>query len=288
MPIELPEGLPARDLLTAEGIRLLRPGEPRLEVALLNLMPEKIKTENQIARMLGASAHDVKLTLLNTATHQSRNTTAAHLAQFYRTFEQVRDRRFDGLIITGAPIETLPFEAVDYWPEMVAVMDWAKSHAVSTLGLCWGAQSMLWRYHKVDKFTLPAKRFGVFRHRVVASDPVIAGFPDELDIPVSRHTENHGEDIARVPALKLLLDADESGLCLIAEPAARRYYMFNHLEYDATTLKDEYQRDRDRGDVAMPRHYFPGDDAKRPPTNRWRAHGRLFYGNWLGEIARRH
>ena len=287
MPIELPEGLPARDVLAAEGIPLLPPGGGRLSVALLNLMPEKIKTENQIARVLGASPYEVKLTLLRTATHESRNTAAAHLEQHYRTFEQVRDQRFDGLIITGAPVETLPFEQVDYWPELEAVMDWAKRHARSTLGLCWGAQSMLWRYHKVEKFTLPAKMFGVFRHRVVAGDPVIEGFPDELDIPVSRHTENHGADIARLPALKLLLDAEESGLCLIAEPANRRYYMFNHLEYDATTLKDEYQRDRGRGDVAMPKHYFPRDDATRPPPNRWRAHGRLFYGNWLGEIAKR-
>jgi homoserine O-succinyltransferase/O-acetyltransferase len=293
MPIELPEGLPARDACKAEGIRLLEPGQRThtdrkpLEVALLNLMPEKIKTENQLARMLGASAFDVRLTLLGTATHQSRNTAAEHMQRFYSTWEQVRERRFDGLIITGAPVETLPFEAVDYWPELVKVMDWSETNAGSTLGLCWGAQCMLWRFHRVPKHTLEAKMFGVFAHRAMASDPIVAGFPDELGIPTSRHTETRTADIARVPGLKLLLDSPEAGLCLLAEPAKRRYYMLNHLEYDASTLDDEYQRDVARGDnIQLPRHYFDNDDPTQTPRNRWRAHGRLFYGNWLAEVAK--
>lgn len=293
MPIELPEGLPARDACKAEGIRVLGPGqrtradhEP-LDIALLNLMPEKIKTENQLARVLGASAHDVRLTLLGTATHQSRNTSAEHIQRYYSTWEQVRERRFDGLIITGAPVETLPFDAVDYWPELVKVMDWSARNVGSTLGLCWGAQCMLWRFHGVPKYTLDAKMFGVFAHRTVEADPIVTGFPDELKIPTSRHTENRMADVARVPGLKLVLDSAEAGLCLLAEPARRRYYMLNHLEYDATTLDDEYRRDVTRGDnIQLPRHYFDNDDPARPPVNRWRAHGRLFYGNWLAEVAK--
>lgn len=293
MPIELPEGLPAREACKAEGIRLLqpgertRPGQAPLDIALLNLMPEKIKTENQLARMLGASAYDVRLTLLSMATHQSRNTAAEHIQRFYSSWAQVRERRFDGLIITGAPVETLPFEAVGYWPELVQVMDWSATHAGSTLGLCWGAQCMLWRFHRVPKHLLDAKMFGVFAHRAVAADPIVAGLPDDLGIPTSRHTETRAADIARVPGLKLLLDSAEAGVCLIAEPAKRRYYMLNHLEYDATTLNDEYQRDVARGDkIQLPRHYFDNDDPARPPVNRWRDHGRLFYGNWLAEVAR--
>jgi homoserine O-succinyltransferase/O-acetyltransferase len=293
MPILLPDGLPARDVLKAEDIRLLAPGErsrqdvPPLEIALLNLMPEKIKTENQLARMLGASPFDVRLTLLATGSYQGRNTAPEHIARFYRTWEQVRGRRFGGLIITGAPVETKPFEEVDYWPELVSVMDWSVEHAGSTLGLCWGAQSMLWRFHGVPKFTLPSKMFGVFRHRVVGSDPILGGIAGEVLIPASRHTDTRAEDVAKVPALKVLLDAEESGLCLIAEPARRRYYMFNHFEYDATTLDDEYRRDLTRGDaIALPKYYFESDDPTRAPLNRWGAHGRLFYGNWLAEVAK--
>lgn len=293
MPIELPEGLPARDVLTAEGIRLLAPGERTradeapLEVALLNLMPEKIKTENQLARMLGAAAFDVRLSLLATASYQPRNTTADHLGRFYRSWEQVKRRRFDGLIITGAPVETKPFDEVDYWPELVQVMDWSVDHAGATLGLCWGAQSMLWHFHGVPKFTLDAKMFGVFTHRVVTPDPLVSGFADELKIPTSRHTENRHADIAKVPGLRVVLDAAESGLGLLTEPAKRRAYMFNHLEYDAGTLDDEYRRDVARGDaIQLPKHYFPDDEPRRAPLNRWRAHGRLFYGNWLAEVAK--
>jgi homoserine O-succinyltransferase len=166
-------------------------------------------------------------------------------------------------------------------------MDWSVERAGSTLGLCWGAQCMLWRFHGVPKHTLGAKMFGVFKHRVVAQDPITAGLPDELVIPASRHTETRHADVARVAALKPLLDAEESGLCLIGEPGRRRYYMFNHLEYDATTLDDEYRRDVARGDtIALPKHYFDGDDPSQPPRNRWRENGRLFYGNWLAEIAK--
>jgi homoserine O-succinyltransferase len=293
MPIELPEGLPARDACKAEGIRLLRPGERSradmapLDIALLNLMPEKIKTENQLARMLGASAFDVRLSLLGTASHQSRNTAAEHIERYYSTWERVKDRRFDGLIITGAPVETLPFEEVDYWPELVKVMDWSATNVGSTLGLCWGAQCMLWRFHRVPKHTLDAKMFGVFPHRAVEHDPITSGLPDQLGIPTSRHTETRSDDVAKVPGLKLVLDSAEAGLCLLAEPAKRRYYMLNHLEYDATTLDDEYRRDLARGDkIQPPRHYFDNDDPTVPPRDRWREHGRLFYANWLAEVAK--
>lgn len=293
MPIQLPEGLPARDLLKSEGIPVLDPGArgeapgPLLRIALLNLMPEKIKTENQLARMLATARFDVDLTLLRTASYESKNTPAEHMATFYRTWEQVKGQRFDGLIVTGAPVETLPFESVDYWPELVSVMDWSTGNVGRTLGLCWGAQCMLWRFHDVPKHTLPAKMFGVFPHHAVNPDPIIAGLGREVGIPTSRHTETRAEDVAKVPALKLILTSVEAGPCLMSEPAARRHYMLNHLEYDATTLNDEYRRDLTRGDaIQLPKHYFDGDDPSRQPVNRWREDGRTFYGNWLELVAR--
>ena len=292
MPIKIPATLPAHDVLRREGVMVmseetaLRQDIRPLQIALLNLMPKKVQTETQFARVIGATPLQIELTLIRITEHQPRNTTAAHLEAFYQPFSTARERRFDGLIITGAPIEHLDFEAVSYWDELREIFDWTQTNVHSTMGVCWGGMAMLHHFHGVPKHMLPAKAFGCYRHQAVApSSPLLQGFSDSFVVPVSRWTEVRDEDVALDPALDVLIHSDDVGPCLIADSEHRAYYMFNHLEYDSTTLKEEYERDLAAGGPAVePVDYFPDDDPAREPENRWRSHGHLLYGNWINEI----
>ncbi|MEM9011260.1 MAG: homoserine O-succinyltransferase [Pseudomonadota bacterium] len=291
MPIKIPAELPAHDVLRREGVMVMsaetaqRQDIRPLRIALLNLMPKKVQTETQFARLIGATPLQIELTLLRMTDHQPKNTSPAHLEAFYRTFAEAREERFDGLIITGAPIELLEFEAVDYWPELCEIFAWTQTHVHATFAVCWGAQAMLKHFHDVPKHTLPAKAFGCFRHRNLApASPYLRGFSDDFTVPVSRWTEVREDDLDR-PGLKLLMSSAEVGPCLVEDPAHRALYMFNHLEYDSTTLREEYERDVASGKpIVVPRGYFPGDDPTAEPENRWRSHAHLLYGNWINEI----
>jgi homoserine O-succinyltransferase len=289
MPIKVPDNLPAQATLEDEGILLITEGAAvrqdvrPLEIALLNLMPEKIKTETQISRLLGATPLQIELTLLTTSSYAPKNTSAEHMLAFYQPWEAVRDRKFDGLIVTGAPIETLPFQDVVYWRELKQIFDWSLSHVQETYNICWGAQAALQHFHGVPKYELPQKMFGVFSHHVRGGrDTLLRGFNDVIPVPVSRHTEVRREDLPSQSGLEVLLESDESGLCLIRDDARRQTYMFNHLEYDTRTLADEYNRDVAAGaEIHLPAHYFPENDPAQDPTNNWRAHGSLLVCNWV-------
>ena len=292
MPIKIPETLPAYDVLRHEGVMVMSEDAARrqdirpLQIGLLNLMPKKVQTETQFARVIGTTPLQIELTLIRMSEHQSKNTSAAHLEAFYQPFREARERRFDGLVITGAPIEHLDFEDVSYWDELREVFDWTQTHVHSTMGVCWGGMAMLHHFHGVPKHKLPAKAFGCFRHRATTpSARLLQGFSDSLLIPVSRWTEVRGEDVALHPELAVLLHSEEVGPSLIEDPGHRAYYMLNHLEYDSTTLGEEYARDvAAGGTITMPHDYFPDDDPGRAPENRWRSHGHLLYGNWINEI----
>lgn len=292
MPITIPESLPAFDILSREGVMVM--GETRaarqdirpLRIGLLNLMPKKIETEAQFARLIGATPLQIDLTLIRMSEHQSRHTPRSHMEAFYRPFQEVRDERFDGLIITGAPIEHLPFEAVTYWDELTEVFAWTQTNVHATFGVCWGGMAMINHFHGVRKHLLPAKAFGCFRHRNMApTSPYLRGFSDDCVIPVSRWTEMKRDEIEAVPGLAILLDSDEVGPCLVEDAAHRALYIFNHFEYDSLTLKGEYDRDVAAGKpVNVPCNYYPDDDPAQPPQNRWRSHAHLLYGNWINEI----
>lgn len=289
MPIKVPGHLPAVETLTREGVELIteeraaRQDIRPLEIAILNLMPLKEVTETQLARMLGLSPLQVNLTLLTTGSHESRNTSKSHLQQFYLTPADVADRKFDGLIVTGAPIETLPFEAVDYWPELAGFFDWSRGNVHSLFSVCWGAQAALKHFHGVEKHLLPQKKFGIYRHQNLApASALMRGINDTFPIPVSRHTEVLTAEIPADRGLNVLAESPEAGLCLLEEPAARRFYMFNHLEYDADTLQREYERDVATGaEIQLPANYFPDDDPARAPVNQWRSHAHMLFNNWL-------
>jgi len=292
MPIKIPDDLPARATLEAEGVAVMRETTAArqdirpLRIGLLNLMPDKPQTETQFARLLGATPLQVELSLVQLTSHRPRNTSADHMAAFYRTWEQVRGERFDGFIVTGAPVETLPFEEVRYWDELRRILDWTQTHVHAVLTVCWGAQAAVQHFHGLPKHVLPQKRSGVYSHRNLApASPYLRGLSDEIDIPVSRWTEVRHEDLPKGGALQVLLDSDESGLGLLEDAGRRMLHMFNHLEYEATTLADEFARDR-AADARTPApcNYFPGDDPGRPPKNRWRSHAHLLFGNWLNEI----
>lgn len=289
MPIIIPNDLPARKVLDSEGIFVIPQDEATkqdiraLHVALLNLMPLKIETETQIARLLGNSPLQVELTLLKTATHRSANTSEEHLLQFYKTFEDVKDRHFDGLIITGAPVETLEFEEVDYWPELKSILDWSVTNAHASLFICWGAQAALQHFHGVPKHRLIAKHSGVYKHRLLKPHaPIVRGIDDEFYVPVSRYTEVHKRDLEAIDGLEILSESPGTGLYLVHDAARRRLYSFNHAEYDADTLAREYQRDLERGlNPAIPCNYYPDDDPGAEPIVRWRSHAWLLFANWL-------
>jgi homoserine O-succinyltransferase len=290
MPIKIPENLPAIDVLRREGVMVmgessaLRQDIRPLRIALLNLMPNKERTETQFARLVGATPLQIDLTLVRMTEHRARNTAVEHLEAFYITAAEAMERRFDGLIVTGAPIERLPFEEVAYWDELRAVFDWSQTHARSTFAICWGAQAMLHHFHGTPKHALERKAFGCFRHRNVSpGSPYLRGVSDDIMVPVSRWTEVRESDLP--PSVPMLLTSGETGPCLLEDPAHRALYMFNHFEYDTTSLDEEYRRDLSTGErIGIPVNYYPGDDPSRPPENRWRSHAHLIFGNWLNEV----
>ncbi|GLH65778.1 homoserine O-acetyltransferase MetA [Geothrix edaphica] len=289
MPVKVPASLPARGTLEAENVFLME--EPRalqqdirpLRIAILNLMPTKIATETQLLRLLGNTPLQVEVTLLHTASHEAKNTPAEHLLEHYVSFAEVRDQTFDGLIVTGAPVETLPFEAVDYWPELAELLDWARTNVFSSLFICWGAQAALHRYYGVPKHPLAEKLFGVFPHRTLARhERIVQGFDDVFFAPHSRHTETRREDILAEPRLELLAESDEAGVYLIQSADRRQVFVTGHSEYDPGTLQGEYARDLGKGlPIGIPKNYFPGDDPTREPLVRWRGHANLLFANWL-------
>ena len=292
MPITLPETLPAYDVLRSEGVMVMTPDRAAhqdirpLRIGLLNLMPKKIQTENQFARLIGATPLQIDLQLIRMSEHQTRNTAAEHMAAFYRPFQEVKGEKFDGLIITGAPIEHLPFEEVTYWKELCEVFDWTQKNVHSTFGVCWGGMAMINHFHGVKKHMLDHKAFGCFRHKNLApTSPYLRGFSDDFVIPVSRWTEMKQAEIDAAPGLKTLLGSDEVGPCQVEDAAHRALYIFNHFEYDSDTLKQEYDRDVANGTpINVPQNYYPDDNPALPPLNRWRSHAHLLYGNWINEI----
>ena len=294
MPITLPTTLPAYAQLAREGVMVMSPERAAtqeirpLRIALLNLMPKKIQTENQFARLIGATPLQIDFQLIRMSEHQTKTTAAEHMEAFYRPFAEVEasGEKFDGLIITGAPIEHLAFEEVTYWAELLRVMDWTQSHVQSTFGVCWGGMAMINHFHGVQKHMLDHKAFGCFRHRNLApTSPYLRGFSDDFVIPVSRWTEMREAEINTAPGLRTLLGSDQVGPCLVEDASHRALYIFNHFEYDNETLKQEYDRDVAAGTpINVPANYYPDDDPSRPPLNRWRSHGHLLYGNWINEI----
>ena len=292
MPIKIPATLPAFDVLSREGVSVMdedaaaRQDIRPLRIALLNLMPKKIQTENQFARLIGATPLQIDLNLIRMSDHKTRNTAAEHMESFYRPFSEVKDEKFDGLIITGAPIEHLEFEDVDYWNELTEVMNWTQTNVHSTMGVCWGGMAMINHFHGVKKHMLDDKAFGCFRHKNLDSrSPYLQGFSDDCVIPTSRWTEMHQSEIDASDGLKTLLGSDEVGPCVVQDPKHRGVYIFSHFEYDSGTLKQEYDRDVEAGTpINIPTNYYPGDDPSQEPTNRWRSHAHLFYGNWLNRI----
>jgi homoserine O-succinyltransferase len=292
MPITLPENLPAYSVLSEEGVmvmsdtRAARQDIRPLRIGLLNLMPKKIQTENQFARLIGATPLQIDFHLIRMSEHQTKNTAAAHMAEFYRPFEEVEAEKFDGLIITGAPIEHLEFDDVTYWEELRRVMDWTQTNVQSTFGVCWGGMAMINHFHGVKKHMLDAKAFGCFRHMNLApQSPYLRGFSDDCVIPVSRWTEMRQGEIEAANGLRTLLGSNEVGPCLVEDTDHRALYIFNHFEYDRDTLKQEYDRDISEGTpINVPMNYYPEDDPSATPLNRWRSHAHLLYGNWLNEI----
>ncbi|OCX63073.1 homoserine O-succinyltransferase [Thioclava sp. SK-1] len=293
MPITLPQSLPAFDILSKEGVMVISPGRAAtqdirpIRIGLLNLMPKKIQTENQFGRLIGATPLQIDFQLIRMSEHQAKNTAADHMEQFYRPFTEVEasGEKFDGLIITGAPIEHLPFEDVTYWDELQRVFEWTRTHVFSTFGVCWGGMAMAYHFHGIAKHILTEKQFGCFRHRnCQPASPYLRGFSDDCLVPVSRWTEMRRSEM-EAAGLTMLLDSDTTGPCLVQDVAARALYVFNHFEYDSTTLKDEYDRDVLAGKpVTVPENYYPDDDPNQAPLNRWRSHAHLLYGNWINEI----
>lgn len=294
MPITLPQTLPAFDVLRKEGVMVMTPERAQsqeirpLRIGLLNLMPKKIQTENQFARLIGATPLQIDFQLIRMTEHLTKNTAAEHMETFYRPFAEVEasGEKFDGLIITGAPIEHLPFEGVTYWDELRRVMDWTQTHVHSTFGVCWGGMAMIYHFHGVQKHMLDHKAFGCFRHRnICPTSPYLRGFSDDFVIPVSRWTEVKQSELDEAPGLRTLLGSEEVGPCLVEDAGHRALYIFNHFEYDSDTLKQEYDRDVSNGTpINVPLNYYPKDDPSQPPRNRWRSHAHLLYGNWINEI----
>jgi homoserine O-succinyltransferase len=289
MPVKIPDSLPAMGILESENIFVI--GEHRaqeqdirpLHIAILNLMPTKIDTETQLLRLLGNSPLQVEIDLLHMDSHESRNTPMEHLLEHYHTFSEIRHRNYDGLVITGAPVETLPFEEVDYWKELTEIMDWARTNVFSTFYICWGAQAGLYHYYGVPKHPLPEKMFGVYPHYLdLRNERLARGFDDEFFAPHSRHTEVRREDILKVPELVILAESREAGVYIVLSQDRRHIFVMGHSEYDPLTLKGEYVRDVSRNvPIAIPGNYFPGDDPAREPLVRWRGHANLLYSNWL-------
>jgi homoserine O-succinyltransferase len=289
MPVKIPNTLPARAILESENVFIM--GEERaahqdirpLRVAILNLMPTKIATETQLLRLLGNSPLQVDVTLLHTVTHEAKNTDADHLLNHYETFAEVSLQKFDGLIITGAPVEQMDFEEVDYWPELVRIMDWAETNVESIFSICWGAQAALYHRYGIPKYPLPAKMFGVFEHHTLApTEKLLRGFDDVFLAPHSRHTEIRRADLEKVPELQILAESDEAGVYIVGSKDGRHLFITGHSEYDPLTLKGEYERDVNKGlPINIPHNYYPHNDPSRHPQVGWRGHANLLYANWL-------
>jgi homoserine O-succinyltransferase len=292
MPIKIPDQLPAFQTLIHEGVSVMtdsvaiRQDIRPLQIGLLNLMPNKIKTEIQIARLVGASPLQVELTLVRIGGHKSKNTSEEHLLSFYKTWDEVKERKFDGFIITGAPVEMLDYEDVTYWDELTRIFEWTTTNVHSALNICWGAMAAIYHFHKVPKYTLSEKAFGVYQHRNLnPASPYLLGFSDDFAVPVSRWTEVLRKDIDPASGLEVLMTSADTGLCLVAEKKGNRLYMFNHVEYDSTSLADEYFRDQSAGvPIKMPANYFPHNDETQVPLNRWRSHAHLLFGNWINQV----
>ena len=289
VPVMIPDNLPATQVLTQENIfvmtqeRGIHQDIRPLRIAILNLMPTKIVTETQLLRLLGNTPLQVEVVLLQTASYTAKNAPETHLNTFYKTFDEVKDERFDGLIVTGAPVELLNFQEVIYWEELKRIMDWAKRHVFSSMYICWAAQAALFHYYGIEKYELPRKMFGIFRHRVTKkTSKLMRGFDDTFNAPHSRHTEIRAEDVRRVKGIEILAESDEAGV-FIAQSADRRHvFVTGHAEYDSDTLAKEYFRDIGKGmDIAVPVNYFPNDDPSQPPIVSWRAHAHLLFANWL-------
>lgn len=289
MPIKIPNDLPATAVLEKENIfvitetRAITQDIRPLKIAILNLMPTKVETETQFVRLLGNTPLQVELELLHTKTHKSKNTSQEHLLTFYKTFEEVKDKKFDGLVITGAPVELMDFEEVEYWEELKEIMEWSKTNVTSTLHICWGAQAGLYYHYGIPKYTLDKKLFGVYKHKLDRKTAILfRGFDDEFYVPHSRHTDVKREDVEAVPDLKILASSDEAGLYVAATDLGRQIYVMGHSEYDADTLKKEYFRDKEAGKkIDLPVNYFENDDPSLPPRVTWRSCANLFYSNWL-------
>lgn len=289
MPINIPADLPARVKLEEENIFVMSEDEAvvqdirPLKIAIVNLMPTKIATEIQLLRLLGNSPVQVDITLIRAEHHVSRNTSSEHLERFYTTFSQVRGQKFDGMIVTGAPVERMQFSDVDYWDELKDIMDYSRSHVFSTIYICWGAQAGLFHHFGIRKHVLPRKMFGVFPHKVNDRlNPIFRGFDDVFQMPHSRYTEVRREDIEAVPGLQILAESDEAGVSVLKDRDRNQFFVTGHMEYDAGTLAAEYFRDIERGmSIDKPRNYFPGDDDGKAPLVTWRAHANLFFSNWM-------
>lgn len=289
MPINIPEKLPVREKLREERIFVMDEDRASaqdirpLNILILNLMPEKQKTELQLLRLLGNTPLQVNITFIHTVTHESKNVSKSHLDTFYSTFDEVKHQRFDGMIITGAPVEHLEFEEVSYWEELAKIMNWTKENVTSVLHICWGAQAALYHHYGIDKYHLNEKRFGIFKHSL--NDPkvkLVRGFQDEYNAPHSRHTDVSIEEITQNPHLNLLSRSAEAGAFIIMSDDAKHIMITGHFEYEATTLDDEYKRDIAKGlDITVPENYYPDDDPTKTPLNTWRSHTHLLFSNWL-------
>ena len=289
MPIKIPQNLPARQILEKEGILVIKDNDAirqdirPLRIALLNLMPKKIATETQIARVLGASPLQIEMTLIAPSNYIPKNTPAEHMLDFYQPWNAIKNEKFDGLITTGAPIERLSFEDVFYWRELCEIFDWSKTHAHGAFNLCWGAQAALFHFYGIPKHEMKQKKFGVFLHQIVQGKSLLVhGLNDEFPVPVSRYTENHREDFSTFKNLKILIDSVEAGVCLVYDESLRHVHMFNHLEYESTTLDEEYQRDLiNTRTIQKPENYYPKNNTNLVPINTWRANAYLLFNNWL-------
>ena len=293
MPIKIPNELPATRVLTEENIFVMTEARAMtqdirpLQILLLNLMPTKIDTETQLARLLGNTPLQVELELIHTRSHQSKNTPQEHLFTFYKTFDEVKHRNFDGLIITGAPVEQMDFEEVEYWEELCQIMEWSKAHVHSTFHICWGAQAGLYYHFGIPKYPLPEKLFGIFEHKVVRKSSILfRGFDDTFSVPHSRHTTVRIQDLEAEPRLKILAMSETAGLYAAATENCKQVFITGHSEYDGDTLKKEYLRDKNAGlPIHIPCNYFPGDDDTKDPIVHWRSHANLLYANWLNYIV---
>ena len=289
MPIKIPNDLPAVKVLSDENIfvmtesRAISQDIRPLRILLLNLMPKKIETETQLSRLLGNTPLQVELELIRTKTHQSKNTSEEHLLAFYKTFDDIRDQNFDGMIITGAPVEHLPFEEVEYWDELCNIMEWSKTHVHSTFHICWGAQAGLYYHFGIPKYPLDKKMFGIFPHKVDYKRSILfRGFDDEFMAPHSRHTEIRREDLQAIPRLKILASSEEAGIYAAMTGSGKQIFITGHSEYDALTLDAEYKRDVSQGKpIEIPKNYYPNDDPTKDPIVCWRSHANLLYSNWL-------